>query len=57
MYKIADALKPEAFWLYQATSQTPATKLFKWAYKQGAQFDMNNQRLWPDMLVGIQEVN
>ena len=54
---IEDALRAEAYWLYQATSQTPALKRFKWADEQGAQFDMNNQRRWEDMLVDIQSVN
>ena len=54
---IADALRAEAYWLYQATSQTPALKRFKWADEQGAQFDMDNQRSWPEMLVQVQEVN
>ncbi len=53
---IQEALKAEAYWLYQATSQTPALKRFKWADEQGAQFDMENQRIWPDMLVNIQDV-
>lgn len=53
---IEDALRAEAYWLYQATSQTPALKRFKWADEQGAQFDMDNQRVWPDMLVNIQDV-
>ncbi len=54
---IEDALRAEAYWLYQATSQTPALKRFQWADEQGAQFDMENQRAWPDMLVKIQEIN
>ncbi|WP_395374708.1 enoyl-CoA hydratase/isomerase family protein [Marinicella sp. W31] len=53
---IQEALRSEAYWLYQATSQTPALKRFKWADEQGAQFDMENQYIWPDMLVSIQEV-
>ena len=53
---IKDALKAEAYWLYQSTSQTPALKRFKIADENGAQFDMNNQRTWPDMLVGIQDI-
>ena len=53
---IKEALRDEAYWLYQATSQTPALKRFKWADEQGAQFDMDNQRTWPDMLVKIQEI-
>ena len=54
---IEDALRAEAYWLYQATSQTPALKRFQWADEQGAQFDLENQRAWPDMLVKIQEIN
>ena len=53
---IAQALRDEAYWLYQATSQTPAIKRFQWANDNGAQFDMNNQRAWEEMLVGVQEV-
>lgn len=52
-----EALREEAYWLYQATSQTPALKRFKWADEQGAQFEMDNQHTWPDMLVKIQEIN
>ena len=54
---IEEALKTEAYWLYQATSQTPALKRFAWADDQGAQFDMNNQRAWEDLVVSVQEVN
>ena len=54
---IDEALKEEAYWLYQATSQTPALTRFKWADEQGAQFEIDNQRNWPQMLVDIQEVN
>ncbi|AOW98922.1 enoyl-CoA hydratase [Moorena producens PAL-8-15-08-1] len=54
---IEEALRTEAYWLYQATSQTPALKRFKWADEQGAQFDMDNQRSWPDMLVKVQDIN
>ncbi len=53
---IADALRAEAYWLYQATSQTPALKRFKWADDAGAQFDIENQRIWPELLVNVQEV-
>ncbi len=53
---IEEALHSEAYWLYQATSQTPALNRFKWADEQGAQFDMDNQRVWPEMLVQIQDV-
>ena len=41
---IDEALTAEAYWLYQATSQTPALKRFKWADDNGALFDMDNQR-------------
>ena len=53
---IEEALKEEAYWLYQATSQTPALKRFKWADENGAQFDVNNQRNWEEILVGVQDV-
>ena len=53
---IEDALRAEAYWLYRATSETPALKRFKWADEQGAQFDMDNQRAWPEMLVQIQQI-
>ena len=53
---IEDALKEEAYWLYQATSQTPALKRFKWADDNGAQFDTNNQRGWEAMLGSVQEI-
>ena len=54
---IEDALREEAYWLYQATSQTPALKRFEWADEQGAQYEMENQHNWPNMLVTIQEIN
>ncbi|MEO1191902.1 MAG: enoyl-CoA hydratase/isomerase family protein [Pseudomonadota bacterium] len=53
---IEAALKEEAYWLYQATSQTPALKRFAWADEAGAQFDLANQRAWEDLLVKVQEV-
>ena len=53
---IADALKTEAYWLYQATSQTPAIKRFATANENGLQNDMNNQRNWNDAVVKIQEI-
>ncbi len=40
------ALKEEAYWLYQATSKTPAIKRFQAADDTGFQDDMNNQRNW-----------
>ncbi|MEM7468399.1 MAG: enoyl-CoA hydratase/isomerase family protein [Pseudomonadota bacterium] len=54
---IEQALRSEAYWLYQATSQTAALKRFEWADEHGAQFEMDNQRRWPSMLIDIQEVN
>ena len=54
---IEAALQEEAYWLYQATSRTPALKRFKWADDNGAQFDMNNQRAWEELVVGVQEIN
>ncbi|MEM8972214.1 MAG: enoyl-CoA hydratase/isomerase family protein [Pseudomonadota bacterium] len=54
---IEDALKAEAYWLYQATSQTPALKRFAWADDNGAQFDMDNQWAWNDLVVQVQDVN
>ena len=54
---IEEALRAEAYWLYQATSQTPALKRFAWADEQGAQFDMDNQRGWEAMVVSVQDVN
>ena len=54
---IIEALKGEAYWLYQATSQTSALKRFKKADEDGAQFDMENQRTWPDMVEKIQAIN
>ncbi|MFY0611537.1 MAG: enoyl-CoA hydratase/isomerase family protein [Hyphomicrobiaceae bacterium] len=54
---IVEALKAEAYWLYQATSQTPALKRFTWADDNGAQFDMDNQRAWNDLVVQVQDVN
>ena len=54
---IEDALRTEAYWLYQATSQTPALKRFAWADENGAQFDMDNQRKWDELVVAVQDVN
>ncbi len=53
---IDEALKEEAYQLYQATSQTPAIKRFKYADDNGAQFDMDNQHNWNDLVIGIQDV-
>ncbi|WP_106794467.1 enoyl-CoA hydratase/isomerase family protein [Aquimarina sp. Aq78] len=53
---IDDAIKEEAYWLYQSMSKTPAQKRFQYADDNGAQFDMNNQRAWNDLVIGIQDV-
>ncbi|WP_412063413.1 enoyl-CoA hydratase/isomerase family protein [Rubrivirga sp. IMCC45206] len=53
---IEEALKEEAYWLYQATSQTPALKRFTSADEGGLQFDMENQRTWNDLVVNVQEI-
>ena len=53
---IQEALRAEAYWLYQATSQTPALRRFKYADEQGAEYSMENQRNWPNMVVSIQNV-
>ncbi|CAM2011699.1 enoyl-CoA hydratase/isomerase family protein [Acanthopleuribacter pedis] len=50
------ALQEEAYQLYQATSQTPAIQRFQYADDNGAQFDMNNQRDWHNLLPGLQEI-
>jgi len=53
---IADSLKEEAYWLYQATSKTPAIKRFQTADDTGFQNDIDNQRNWNDAVIGIQEI-
>ena len=53
---IHDALKEEAYWLYQSMSKTPAQKRFQYADDNGAQNDMDNQRNWDQLVIGIQEV-
>lgn len=50
------ALKEEAYWLYQATSKTPAIKRFTVADEGCFQNDMENQRNWNDLVIGIQEI-
>lgn len=54
---IEEALKAEAYWLNQATSQTPALRRFAWADDAGAQFDMENQRNWERLVVDVQDVD
>lgn len=54
---IAQALKEEAYQLYQATSKTPAIKRFTIADEKGLQFDLENQRNWENMVMDVQEIN
>ncbi|PWJ41815.1 enoyl-CoA hydratase/isomerase family protein [Sediminitomix flava] len=53
---IAEALKEEAYQLFQATSKTPAVKRFTAADEQGMQFDMDNQRNWEKLLIEVQKI-
>ncbi len=54
---IQDALKAEAYWLYQATSKTPAVKRFGIADEQGLEHDIENQRNWGELVMKVQEIN
>lgn len=54
---IEDALKAEAYWLYQATSKTPALKRFTIADEQGLEHDIENQRNWNELVMNVQEIN
>lgn len=54
---IAEALKAEAYWLYQATSKTPALKRFQTADDQGLQHDIENQRKWGELVMDVQDIN
>lgn len=53
---IAEALHEEAYWLYQATSKTPAIKRFTYADEHGFQNEISNQRNWNDALLTIQDI-
>ncbi|MEM6480423.1 MAG: enoyl-CoA hydratase/isomerase family protein [Pseudomonadota bacterium] len=53
---IADALKAEAYWLYQATSKTPAIRRFAIADEQGLEHDIENQRNWNELVMKVQEI-
>ncbi len=53
---IAEALKEEAYWLYQATSATPAIQRFTLAYETKFQESMENQRTFNEQLIKLQEV-
>lgn len=54
---IDEALKAEAYWLYQATSKTAAIKRFTIADEKGMEHDMENQRNWNDLVMQVQEIN
>ncbi|MEM9386602.1 MAG: enoyl-CoA hydratase/isomerase family protein [Pseudomonadota bacterium] len=54
---IDEALKAEAYWLYQATSKTPALKRFRIADEQGLEHDIENQRNWNDLVMQVQDIN
>lgn len=53
---IEAALKEEAYWLYQATSSTPAIKRFAVADESGFQDNIENQRNFNDAVIGIQDI-
>ena len=53
---IEEALKEEAYQLYQATSQTPAIKRFQTAYDTDFQNDLNNQKNFQNLLMGLQAI-
>ena len=54
---IGEALKTEAYWLYQATSKTPAIRRFTIADEKDLQRDMENQRNWNGLVEQVQEIN
>lgn len=54
---IDEALRAEAYWLYQATSKTPAIKRFTIADEKGMEHDMNNQRAWEDLVMNVQDIH
>jgi enoyl-CoA hydratase/carnithine racemase len=54
---IDEALKAEAYWLYQATSKTPAVKRFAIADEQGLEHDIETQRNWNDVVINVQDIN
>ena len=53
---IDEALRAEAYWLYQATSKTPAVKRFTIADEKGMEHDMDNQRNWNELVMAVQEI-
>ena len=53
---IDEALRAEAYWLYQATSKTPAIKRFTIADEQGMEHDIENQRNWNELVMQVQDI-
>ncbi|MEM7477185.1 MAG: enoyl-CoA hydratase/isomerase family protein [Planctomycetota bacterium] len=53
---IDSALTAEAYWLYQATSKTPAVKRFAIADEKRMQHDIENQRNWNQLVLDVQEI-
>mmetsp|Transcript_5895 Transcript_5895/g.6779 ORF Transcript_5895/g.6779 Transcript_5895/m.6779 type:complete len:289 (-) Transcript_5895:69-935(-) len=53
---IEEALKSEAYWLYQATSKTTAIKRFTAADEQGLQHSLENQRKWNELVMSVQDM-
>lgn len=53
---IEEALKAEAYWLFQATSKTPAVKRFTIADEKGMELEMENQRNWNGLVMDVQEI-
>ena len=53
---IHEALRAEAYWLYQATCKTPAIKRFTIADEKGMEHDMENQRNWNDLVMQVQDI-
>ncbi|WP_170436481.1 enoyl-CoA hydratase/isomerase family protein [Ruegeria arenilitoris] len=53
---ISEALRAEAYWLYQATSKTPAVKRFRIADEQALEHDIENQRNWNELVMKVQDI-
>ncbi len=53
---IGQALLEETYQLYQATSQTPAIQRFTVAAQTGFQNNLNNQKNFQTLLMGMQEI-
>lgn len=53
---IEDSLKEEAYWLYQAMSQTPAQKRFRLTDEAQSTMNMENQRNWDQIVLDVQAI-